>query len=158
MRRLSLIILLILLLFSIISGQEKTINKNLDYNGGPDSLISDISYSLSNSLLSISKTYILFYEVSVNKKSGIKRIELINSSSDNITRQVSLAIQKTSENWRIKSKKTQVVIIPIFLIKDSESTKNYEYFFLNSRDYIKKNNFLKCYFITPIVFNFFSHN
>src|SRR5207253_1859577 len=82
-----------------------------------DSLTRDIEKNLLPGYLdlpeNLSKDYLLFFEILLNKKRGIKNITLLNAGKDTITTSVTESIQKTSDKWLNLSNIYQKVIAPI---------------------------------------------
>jgi hypothetical protein len=110
--------LLLILIFSIrVEAQNARNIKDVSYLGGVSQFERDFHRKMS---FDISKgryrEYYLLFKIEVNKGGGIKSLISLNQKKDEITQSIYNTILKTSESWKNGSSKSQVIILPVFII------------------------------------------
>lgn len=157
MRNIVVIIMSLTILSNgILYAQHNEADKYGIYKGGIDSLKKDITKESVNVIERISMDYILFFQVSLNKK-GFTSIKELYRKQDSVSYKVQQSIEKTSVKWSGAVKGNDKVVIPIFLVKDRESLSmnDASFYTITSGDYEINNKPIKCILIPPVVINYF---
>lgn len=157
MRNILIVTFLLTVLNPFPATAQQITNNEIGYKGGIDSLHKDLYTNLFASGMNISANHFVFIELTLDKEPGIKNIGMLNQSEDSTAKKVVYAIQDNSKKWFNDTKEIYKIIIPVFLIKDAEASSRdaNAFYTLTSQDYKKRSDFIKCYFVSPIVINFY---
>ncbi len=103
----------------LLGQQGRTQSAGELYKGGLDTLTKNVFRNIYSTVKHRPSTHLLFYEIKLDRK-GFKSVRQIYAKPDSVSLQVIAAIEKTGSGWMGNRRRSQRIILPIFLLPDEE--------------------------------------